>query len=184
MAVSWSEAQADAACFLAVVPPPAVVDEIVRIRKVAGLDTSVVPHVTIKAQPNLESPAAWQPVVRDAIAATAPFDLTLGRVGWFGDGIVFLSVSEQIVGLHRVVLEAVESVVHGARFEYEGDAFVPHLTLGATFVGETKRQLRHIANAASGKTWASFRVRSVVEFRRDRRGQEYAPAATYPLDRE
>lgn len=181
MPVSWSEARADAASFLAVVPPEALVDEIVRIRQEVGLDTPVSPHVTVKAQPNLESPVLWRPAVRRAIAALPPFDVTLGPVDWFGDGIVFLGVSDEILSLHRLVLGAVESVVRGERFEYEGDDYVPHLTLGADFVGETTDQLRPIAEVAGRRPWAPFRVHEVVEFRRERPGQEYAPVDVYPL---
>jgi len=184
MPVAWCEAQAEAASFLAVIPPEAHVDEIVRIRRAVGLDTPVVPHVTIKAQPNLELPELWRPAVREAIDAVPPFRVALGPVDWFGDGIVFLGVSDEILCLHRLVVDAIESVVVGERFEYDGDDYVPHLTLGADFVGETADQLRLIADAAGGKAWEPFRVHEVVEFRRERRGQKYAPVAVYPLVRE
>ena len=183
MPVSWSEAQAAAASFLAVVPPSEIVDEIVRIRHAVGLATPVAPHVTVKAQPNLESPELWRPAVRQAIDELPSFDIALGPVDWFGDGIVFLAVSDEILGLHRLVLEAVESVVRAERFEYEGDAYVPHLTLGADFVGETKDQLRPIAAAAQERAWAPFPVHEVVEFRRPRPGQDYVPVDAYPLAR-
>lgn len=181
MPVDWSEAQADAASFIAVVPPEPITSDILGLRRTVGLDTAVLPHVTVKAQPNLGSPALWRPAVRDALAAIAPFDVTLGDVDWFGDGIVFLNVSDEVVRLHRVVLDAIEAVGQGDRFEYEGDTYVPHLTLGAAFVGETPEQLRQIAEAASGMLWPSFRVHEVVEFRRERRGQKYMPVLTYAL---
>lgn len=179
--VDWSEAEADAASFIAVVPPEPITSDILRLRRAAGLDTAVFPHVTVKAQPNLGSPGLWRPAVRDALAAIAPFDVTLGDVDWFGDGIVFLSVSDEVVRLHRVVLDAIEAVVQGNRFEYEGDTYVPHLTLGAAFVGETREQLRQLAEAACGRQWPSFRVHEVVEFRRERRDEGYMPVSTYAL---
>ena len=136
-----------------------------------------------EAQPNLEAPELWRPAVRQAIQELPPFDITLGPVDWFGDGIVFLAVSDEIRDLHRLVLEAVESVVRGERFEYEGDAYVPHLTLGADFVGETNDQLLPIAAAARAQAWAPFRVHEVVEFRRQRPDQDYVPVDAYPLAR-
>lgn len=179
--VDWSEAQAGAASFIAVVPPEPIASDIDRLRRTVGLDTAVLPHVTVKAQPNLGLPALWRPAVRDALAAVAPFDVTLGDVDWFGDGIVFLHVSDAVARLHRVVLDAIEAVVQGDRFEYEGDTYVPHLTLGAAFVGETPEQLRQIAEAASGRPWPSFQVHDVLEFRREGRDQEYMPVSTYAL---
>ena len=179
--VEWSEGQVDAASFLAVVPPASISREITGLRRGLGLDTAVLPHVTVKAQPNLGSPALWRPAVRDALKGVAPFSITLGDVDWFGDGIVFLKVSDEVVPLHRVVLAAVETAVQGDRFEYEGDAYVPHLTLGATFLGERPAQLRRIAVAASGRHWPAFRVQGIVEFRRERRDQQYMPITTYAL---
>ncbi len=58
---------------------------------------------------------------------------------------------------------------------------MPHLTLGAAFVGETPEQLRKIAEAASGMLWPWFRIHEVVEFRRERPDQKYMPVSTYAL---
>lgn len=181
MLVDWSEAQADAASFMAVVPPERITSDIVRLRRSVGLDTAFLPHVTVKAQPNLEVPELWRPVVRDALAAVAPFQVTLGDVGWFGDGIVFLNVSDEVVRVHRVLLDTIETVIEGQRFEYEGDRYVPHLTLGAAFVGETREQLRQLAEIARGIRWPAFRVHEVIEFRRRRRDEKYKPVSTYAL---
>jgi 2'-5' RNA ligase len=181
MPVSWSEAKADSASFLAVVPAQEILDAIVGLRRAVGLETSVTPHVTVKAQPMLGAPDVWRPAVRKVTQATAPFRLALGDVRWFGEGIVYLSVGVEILGLHRALLEAVESVVDGDRFEYEGEGYVPHLTLGAEFAGETPRLLRQIGKDAARVPWPSFLVQEVVEFRREHREQRYLPIATYPF---
>ena len=180
--VSWSEADAELASVLAIVPPDQVVDRVVALRRAAGLATPVLPHVTVKAQPNLDASGAWRPALRAALAEMASFDLTVGPVGWFGGGIVYLAVSHEVLGVHRAVLSAVEAVAEGERFEYEGDAFVPHLTVGADFAGDTPEQLRHIADTAA---WEScrFRVTEVVEFHRRGQGAKYRPLASFPLGR-
>jgi 2'-5' RNA ligase len=140
-----------------------------------------VAHVTVKAQPNLEVPDLWRPAVRAALATAAPFDVALGPVRWFGDGIAFLAVGDSMVALHRLLLDAVETIADGERFEYEGPDFVPHLTLGAEFAGDSPGQLQGIAARAAALCWETFTVTEVVEFRREAGAAEYTPVGSYSL---
>lgn len=181
MGVSWSEQQAETASFLAVVPPPETAERIQDLRGEVGVDTAVLPHITIKAEPGLGDVDVWRPVVRDAVSRRPSFDISLTVVGWFGLGIVYLAVSPEIVDLHWMVLSAVESVVDGERFEYDGDAYVPHLTLGAEFAGATRSQLDALANRAQEFNGASFTVDSVVEFHRASHGETYVPVNRFAL---
>lgn len=183
MPVSWSEEQAGAASFLAVVPPDAIVERIEGLRKAAGLSATFLPHITVKAQPNLETPEVWRPAVRRAVAVASPVRVTLGPVGWFGDDIMYLAVDSEIVQLHYTVLNAVEGVIEGERFEYEGDAYVPHLTLGATFAGEPIHQLQGLAAAAARCEWPSFMAYELVEFQRGSPGQVYQPHTRFAVGR-
>ena len=86
MTVSWSEDDAVAASFLAVVPPEGLAAEIVDLQRRVGIDVDVVPHVTVKAQPGLEHLELWRPAVRSALAEVAPFEISFDGVAWFGDG--------------------------------------------------------------------------------------------------
>jgi 2'-5' RNA ligase len=178
--VTWSEDQVEAASFLAVVPPDPIAREIVELQRVVGVDTSVPPHVTVKSQPALAGVERWRPSVEAAVKDLTAFDVTLGGVGWFGTGIVFLQVSRSIVDLHRVVLEAVERVVDDERFEYDGDGYEPHLTLGAEFAGATAAQLSELARLFAGRRF-SFTVKSVLEFRRTERSGLYRPVTEFLL---
>jgi 2'-5' RNA ligase len=178
--VTWSEDQAEAASFLAVVPPDPIAAEIANLQRSVGVDTSVAPHVTVKSQPALADVERWRPSVEAAVRDVAAFDVTLGDVGWFGAGIVFLEVCGPIVDLHNVVLEAVERVVDDERFEYDGDGYEPHLTLGAEFAGATAPQLRELARLFAGRRF-TFMVNSVLEFRRTERSGIYRPVTEFLL---
>jgi 2'-5' RNA ligase len=183
MTGSWSEDDADAASFLAVVPPDSVGSEIVELQRRAGVDVDVVPHVTVKAQPGLEHPDRWRPRVRAALAEIEPFEISLLGVSWFGSGIVYLAVSSPIVELHRVVLAAVESVSTTPGFEYEGNAYVPHLTIAADFAGATPDQLRSVSELAGARQWAGFTVDAVHELRRSSPTERYLIVERVPLGR-
>ena len=180
MTVSWSEDDAEEASFLAIIPPPVVADEISAAQRAIGVDTTVPPHVTVKAQPGLGTPARWRPGVEVAIARVSPFELALDGVGWFGSGIAYLQVHGPIVELHRAVLDAVDTAGGGERFEYEGGGYEPHLTLAAAFAGASVEQLQAIADHFASRRY-SFRVESVVELRRFTRDEPYRAVRRYRL---
>ena len=177
---TWSEERAEAASFLGVVPPASVAEEIVALQRAAGVEASVLPHVTVKAQPGLSDGNAWRPSVAAAVQRFEPFDLEVGGVRWFGHGIVYLATTGRIDELHRRVLDAVEAVVDEGRFEYEGDDYVPHLTLAAEFAGATRPQLDEVASRFAERRY-TFRVESVIEFWRQTRGGTYRPIGEFGL---
>jgi 2'-5' RNA ligase len=177
---TWSEDQAEAASFLAVVPPESIAQEIFELQRSAGVDTSVLPHVTVKSQPALGDVQRWRPSVADALSRHAPFELEVGGVRWFGRAIVYLAVRGPIVDLHQVVLAAVERVVDEDRFEYDGEGYEAHLTLAAEFAGAAAPQLVEVAGLFADRRY-KFSVESVVEFRRHARGDIYRPVGTLTL---
>ena len=65
-------------------------------------------------------------------------------------------------------------------FEYDGDGYEPHVTLGAEFAGATARQLRELAHLFAGRRF-TFTVDSVLEFRRTERGGIYGPFSNFVL---
>ncbi len=96
-------------------------------------------------------------------------------------GIVYLEVSGPIVQLHWTVLRAVESAGAGERFEYDGESYVPHLTLGAEFAGASVEQLKAIASGARDLCGVCFTVGEVVEFHRSSATGAYIPTTRFPL---
>lgn len=180
--ITWSEADAEQASFLAILPPTEVVVRVQDLQAAVGVDASTIPHITVKAQPGLEDPAKWRDAVAETVAKLVPITVDLPGVGWFGDGIVFLTVSDSVRRVHRYVLAAVEDVnPTAARFEYDGPGYEPHLTLAATFAGARPNQLHDIAEAAAELVWPSFVAHEVVELRRTGRDRGYRPVRSYPM---
>lgn len=177
-AVEWDEASAEAAAFLAIVPPAAVVQEIEALQAACGVRHDFVPHITVKAQPGLEG-EGWREAVRRAVIGGS-VRIELAGVGWFGDGIVFLQAHGDLVALHSTILRTLEAIGVRERFEYEGPAFEPHLTLAARWLGATDDQLDAAAAAAADRRWA-FEADELVEFARSRLVDGYAVARRYPL---
>jgi 2'-5' RNA ligase len=136
------------ASFLAIVPPIAQVEVIQSVQRKCGIETDVSPHITVKAQPGLQRPDSWRKALRLALLAVRPFQLALGPVGWFGSEILYLSVAgEAVVDLHRRILDCLEQAGVNERFEYDGEEFVPHLTVGAPWVTAHDRGLDELEAA-------------------------------------
>lgn len=181
MKVTWAEGDAAEASFLAVVPPIETAQRIEDVQRRAGIDVDVLPHITVKSQPGLNAAGEWREAVDRALVDVCPFDVAFPRIERFNDGILYLAVAGPIRDLHWALLVAVEPVVGGDRFEYDGDGFVPHLTLGATFAGATSGQLLEIEREAAAFVGGSFGVSSVVEFYRAGPEQPYRPLNDFQL---
>jgi 2'-5' RNA ligase len=182
MGTSWVEESAAIASFLAVVPQQSVADSIERLQASAGVALTVAPHVTFKAQPGLDPAGDWRTAVAATIGQFPSFEFSLGPVGWFGDDVLFLHAqSAALVRLHLAILKCLERIGITQRYEYEGGAFVPHLTLGAAFAGATREQLEQLAASAAGCRWARVPVATVVEFHRGSSTDPYRPTNRFSL---
>ena len=67
------------------------------------------------------------------------------------------------------------------RFEYDGNGYVPHLTLGATFAGATAKQLLELEREAGAFIGGSFGVSAVFEFHRATPTDPYRPLNEFQL---
>jgi 2'-5' RNA ligase len=114
--------------FVAVTPPP---DLQTRVSE-AFPGLVVEPHITVKAQGGLdrESRDVWLPKIATVARRTNPVEVTLGGPGMFGDSVLYLSVeSAGLAALHAAIMQELEVSEAAARTYFEGDAWVPHLTL-------------------------------------------------------
>ena len=161
---------------LAIIPPAEVVEAVVRIQQAVGVYDTTWPHVTVKNQTGLEADD-WVVAVDAAVGRTPRFDIALTGVEWFGDGIVHLAVDGPVATLHRAIVEAVGGLVT----EYEGDDYVPHLTVAADFLGATPEQRRLAADLAACQPWPTFTVEAVTELHRDADDQPYRPVRGFLL---
>lgn len=181
---SWCESNAESATFLAIRPPDPITDRIVALQGACGAST-FYPHITVKAQPGLAEPDRWLPALQAGLARVSPFEVRLGPPTWFGSTIVYLSVrSAGIVELHHRILALLDRAGISERFEYDGEAFVAHLTLGADFAGADSRCLRSLATGAAELSFPSFVVDRVWAFHRSGDNQDYTPWRAFPFGAE
>jgi 2'-5' RNA ligase len=125
------------------------------------------PHVTVKAQTGLEDTSVWFAHLRRWASTYPAVEVPLEEPRFFGDEILYLSVGgETVHELHEALLAALAAVGITERFEYEGDAFVPHLTLSATWLGRCAEELAGLAEEARVRfPPTTFRARSLSVFR-------------------
>lgn len=180
-AVSWSEADADSASFLAIVPPEPVADTIRQVQAEFGIEGTVPPHITIKAQPGLQHPEVWRTPVRELLAQTPTFELRVGQTGWFGGEILYLTVDgDDVIRLHRRILACLGASGVEERFEYEAEEFVPHLTVGDPWAG-TDNDLKEVAARFDTIALPAFQVDEITEFHRSEPGATYARTDAFRL---
>lgn len=178
----WREDEHESASFLAVVPPRVIVDKIADLQRIHGVADAFVAHITVKGQPGLGHRHRWVDHVRSALDSEPPFRVRFVGVDSFGDDIVFLRpAGDELHRLHHRILGALDSTEIGERWEYDGDAFEPHLTLGAAFAGADRDTLRALSRAAARLDLVPFEVTEVIEFHRPARGAAYAAVERFSL---
>ncbi|ACQ71566.1 2'-5' RNA ligase family protein [Exiguobacterium sp. AT1b] len=113
-------------------------DYLIRIEKFQNKwikQLGVEPHITLKAQGGLTSDERWIEKVRTVCKHFKPFQVSLGKPKYFGDNILYLSVkSNDLVNLHQEMLQKLAPPKHIITQYFEGDEYVPHLTLGTEYV--------------------------------------------------
>lgn len=181
--MAWSESDASSASFLAIVPPIEHVGAIESAQRTCGVQTDISPHITVKAQPGLRQPGeAWREPLAVALHTVRPFDLELGPVGWFGREILYLSVAgETILELHRRILDCLELAGVDERFEYDGEKFVPHLTVGAPWFTADDRRFAGLQTAVELLELPPFTVTEIIEFHRSGFAEPYRPLGAFKL---
>jgi 2'-5' RNA ligase len=123
--------------------------------------------VTVKAQPGLDQPSFWLDHIANWSATYPPVAVRLGEPRFFGDEILYLSITGAAIDkLHRALLGCLDAIGVTERFEYEADAYVPHLTLSATWLGRCVEELAGIAeHARSSFRPTEFTARTLSVFR-------------------
>lgn len=178
----WSESDASSASFLAIVPPIGHVEAIESVQRRCCIQTDVSPHITLKAQPGLQRPELWREPLAVALGMATPFELGLGHVGWFGHEILYLSVvGETVVDLHWRILDCLEQAGVDERFEYDGEEFVPHLTVGAPWVTADDSALDELQAAIELLELPPFTVTEITELHRSGFGEPYRPIGAFKL---
>lgn len=162
--------------FFGVIPPEAIAH---RLREQFRYGTE--PHITVKAQSGLKDETfdAWREAARTAVAGFGPLDVTLGKLGTFGDRVAYVSVdSPRIHDLHRLLVEAVAPTRDEMLRYHEMGPFTPHLSVGK----RGRFDLRDVrARVERLGQLPPFVVESVWLFRQDVAGMPYKRLEEMPL---
>lgn len=167
---------------IAVVPPASVSERIVSFIGAHSKGRSPLaaePHITVKAQGGLTDDLIWLPKIERCVAGYRPFEIALHRAATFGGEVVYLKPGPLSVlrELHRLLLRAIQpSETEMARY-FEGDAYVPHVTLFLRMQGFSAAEMGVLKQEAE-RVFAepmTFVVSSLVIFRQTDDGYTYLP---------
>jgi 2'-5' RNA ligase len=163
--------------FIAVIPPSHISDTLRQV----GSHTMVGPHITVKAQPglNTEDKPDWMGRLRQSLVHFGEVKVRLGSLASFGDTVAYLQVdSPRIHGLHKLLLRSIDPPPEDAARYFELDGWIPHLTL---------KQAPSInfneLNAAVDRLGRlpTFTVDALWVCRQDHPGQSYYPETSISL---
>ena len=122
--------------FIGIVPPDAYRERIEQFQSRWIAKSGVEPHITLKAQGGLTEDLAWLGRVREVCQRFKSFRVSMIGSAYFGETVLYLGVqSEELVELHRQIVQAVSPSSESIRRYFELDDFVPHLTLGKESYG-------------------------------------------------
>jgi 2'-5' RNA ligase len=111
--------------FIAVVPP-----EPCKTLISQAFPSKIEPHITIKAQGGLTVDQRWIEAVRSVAGRFRLLHVNLGEPRLFGDKVLYLSVlSEDLVRIHSALVDAIGPADNLVKSYFEGELYVPHLTL-------------------------------------------------------
>lgn len=125
---------------------------------------AVEPHITLKAQGGLTPDEKWLSKVKAVCHNFQSFQITLDKPMFFGEDIIYLSAtSNELFNLHKSIVGEVSPSNDLIKQYFELDDFVPHMTLGKTNYGLSKKELRDMRNLAEKELspFPTFEVRFV-----------------------
>lgn len=125
---------------------------------------AVEPHITLKAQGGLTIDQGWISKVKNVCKDFQPFYISVSKPMFFGDDILYLSASsEELYKLHNSIVQEIAPSVDLIKKYFELDNFTPHMTLGKTFYGLSKQELKDMAKLAEVELspYPTFEVNSI-----------------------
>jgi 2'-5' RNA ligase len=138
--------------FIGIVPPSDFTEKIIKFQqlwKKNDLIKVVEPHITVKAQGGLTPTMEWVNNVKKMCESILAFDVTLNKPKFFGEDVLFLTVkSEAINKLHQMLVETVSPSQELIKRYLELENYEPHLTLGQTHFGLSRKELKEMAEKA------------------------------------
>jgi 2'-5' RNA ligase len=151
-----------------------------------GVPKSVEPHITVKSQGGLTEEKTWLSRVELALKSFKNFEISFEEVDSFSDDVIFLkpSFSQELLDLHKRLFEAVGPYKDPGNTYFENDQYHPHLTLGGTRWGMTKKELIEMKKSAQKEliSQSSFQVNFIRIYKEDLKNQSWEKLLDIPFD--
>lgn len=118
---------------LVILPPPALRRQVMDLRsRHPLLQGTAPPHITVKSSFLYRGTGAWVvDVLDDVCSRFEPFTVECRGIGTFDQGVIYVRVEEslELRALHGALVEGLTGYVETLNDRFEGDGFVPHLTV-------------------------------------------------------
>lgn len=180
----------DRAYFIGIVPPEGYLKRIQHFQNKWNEHTGVEPHITLKAQGGLTADREWVEKVKEVCSKSTPFQLTLEGPAYFGDIVLYLQVrSHELIELHHQLVRAVSPSNEMIKQYFEGEDFVPHLTLaketysGGISKGVSRSDLKEMEKKAKEEltSYPTFDVTFIRIYELNADERKYEPLLDVPL---
>ncbi|WP_226657752.1 2'-5' RNA ligase family protein [Pseudalkalibacillus hwajinpoensis] len=169
--------------FIAVLPPPQILNQIQSFRKKWDYTDSSPPHIKVKASSGLTATDDWIPKIEQICRDFPAFEIKLGAPATFGSTVLFNTVlCKEIITLHLLFVDAINPSLQEQKKHYEVTDFIPHLTIAQKTNHMTNDQFKKMKQDADHRLdeFAPFFVPSVHIFSM-KSSTTYTPVLELPL---
>ncbi|EIM07207.1 hypothetical protein A1A1_06987 [Planococcus antarcticus DSM 14505] len=132
--------------FIGIVPPEEYKSRIIEFQqkwKNHNIVDAVEPHITLKAQGGLTPDENWINRITEVCKNFPTFNVSINEPKFFGEDILYLSAeSSELFKLHNEIVRAVSPSKDLIMKYFELEDFTPHITLGKTYYGLSKIELK------------------------------------------
>lgn len=119
--------------FIGIVPSEDIYTELTKLQEKYMNKIGVEPHVTLKAQSQLNESRERLNQIHNIISKTKQFYITPKTIEFFGEQVLYLSLySPELIILHNKLVDTLNVPKELKEYYFEGELFVPHITIGKT----------------------------------------------------
>lgn len=172
--------------FIGIVPPEEYRNRIIEFQNNWGnhwISEAVEPHITLKAQGGLTPDKDWIAKVKDVCKDFNSFSISVDKPMFFGEDVLYLSAkSNELYDLHQNIVRQISPSDELIKKYFEMDDFTPHMTLGKTFYGLSKEELKKMDRLAEEelKPYPTFEV-DFIRVYQEIKSQIYVKYLDIPL---
>jgi 2'-5' RNA ligase len=169
--------------FIGIVPPEEYLEQIEHFQRRWINHLSVEPHITVKAQGGLTPDKRWITQVKNVCESFQPFQVSLDKPMYFGEHILYLSVtSKDLQELHQQLVREISPSDALIRQYFELDDFLPHLTLGMMLSKQELNDMEKLADKEL-RPYPTFDVKFIRIYELNNEKQTYDRYLDIPLSK-